>query len=268
MKVPSDCDWDNSIQTLSESADGLFIWASTAVRFVEGERSSRYRCFHNLVCNATSLKLDELYTAILFQVSKWSERDRETLRNIFSLILFAKRPLLDREINEILDVEMDVTSNLLSYFRSLVRYEEGQPIRIYHASFYDYLISCEGSAWYIDVEVERAHVTRRCLERMGDLLRYNICNIPSSFVSNSDVPDLDERVAQCIPSSLKYICCSWAHHLRDVPYSRELYSQLQSFAHNQLLFWFEVLSLTNTFDNNVGPALQFAIDWVGVSTLY
>ncbi|PAV14694.1 nucleotide-binding-oligomerization-domain like receptor [Pyrrhoderma noxium] len=263
LKVPSDCDWDNSIQTLSESADGLFIWASTAVRFVEGERSSRYRCFHNLVCNATSLKLNELYTTILFQVSKWSEGDQETLRNIFSLILFAKRPLLDREINEILDVEMDVTSNLLSYFRSLVRYEEGQPIRIYHASFYDYLISCEGSAWYIDVEVERAHVTRRCLEQMGDLLRYNICNIPSSFVSNSDVTDLDERVAQCIPSSLEYICCNWAHHLRDVPYSRELCSRLQSFAHNQLLFWFEALSLTNTFDNNVGPALRFAIDWIG-----
>ncbi|PAV14651.1 nucleotide-binding-oligomerization-domain like receptor [Pyrrhoderma noxium] len=262
LKVPSDCDWDNSIQTLSESADGLFIWASTAVKFVEGERSSRYRCFHNLVCNATSLKLDELYTAILFQVSKWSERDQETLKNIFSLILFAKRPLLDREINEILDVEMDVTSNLLSYFRSLVRYEEGQPIRIYHASFYDYLISCEGSAWHIDVGVDRANIASRCFKRMSDSLKYNICNLQSGLL-NSNVPNLDERVVQCIPPSLKYMCCNWAHHLRDVPYTQELCSQLQSFVHNQLLFWFEVLSLTNTFDNNVGPALQFAIDWVG-----
>ena len=267
LKVPSDCDWDNSIQTLSESADGLFIWASTAVRFVEGERSSRYRCFHNLVCNATSLKLDELYTAILFQVSKWSEGDQETLKNIFSFILFAKRPLLDREINEILDVEMDVTSNLLSYFRSLVRYEEGQPIRIYHASFYDYLISCKGSAWYIDEGVERANIASRCLKRMSDSLKYNICNLRSGLL-NSNVPNLDERVAQCIPPSLEYTCCNWAHHLRDVPYTQELCSQLQSFVHNQLLFWFEVLSLTNTFDNNVGPALQFAIDWVGVSALY
>ena len=268
LKVPEDCDWDNSIKILSESADGLFIWASTAVKFVEGERSSRYRCFHNLVCNATSLKLDELYTAILFQVSKWSEGDQETLRNIFSLILFAKRPLLDREINEILDVEMDVTSNLLSYFRSLVRYEGGQPIRIYHASFYDYLISCEGSAWHIDVGVERENIARRCLERMGKSLRRNICKILPTYVLNRDVPDLDERVVQCIPPSLEYICCNWAHHLRDVPYSQELCSQLRSFAHNQLLFWFEVLSLTNTFDNNVGPALQFVIDWVGVSALY
>ena len=108
---------------------------------------------------------------------------------------------------------MDVTSNLLSYFRSLVRYEEGQPIRIYHASFYDYLISCEGSAWYIDVGVERENIARRCLERMGMSLSHNICKIPPTYVLNCDVPDLDERVAQCIPPSLEYICCNWAHHL-------------------------------------------------------
>ena len=102
---------------------------------------------------------------------------------------------------------------------------------------------------------------------MSDSLKYNICDLQSGLL-NSNVPNLDERVAQSIPPSLEYICCNWAHHLRDVPYSRELCSQLQSFAHNQLLFWFEVLSLTNTFDNNVGPALQFAIDWIGVSVLY
>ena len=35
LKVPEDCDWDNSIQRLAESADGLFIWASTAIKFVD-----------------------------------------------------------------------------------------------------------------------------------------------------------------------------------------------------------------------------------------
>ena len=265
LRVPDDCDWDNSIQRLAESADGLFIWASTAIKFVEEERSSRYRCFQDLVSKATSLKLDKLYMTVLSQVSKWNEGDKETLRNIFSLILFAKRPLLDSEINEILDVDMDVTQNLLSHFRSLVRYEEGQPIRIHHTSFHDYLISCEGNAWHIDEGVERAKITSKCLERMRDLLRYNICNIPPSYVLNSDVPDLDHRVTRCIPPFLKYICCNWSHHLRDVSYSKELCSQLRSFTHNQLLFWFEILSLVNAFSDHVGPALQLSIDWIGVS---
>ena len=267
--VPQDWDWDEGIRRLADTADGLFIWASTAVRFVKEEKlsRSRYRCFERLVSNANSLKLDELYKTVLDHALEWNEEYKNIFRSIFSLILFAKRPLSDKEINEILDLE-DVTSDVLSYFRSLVRYEEGQPIKIYHASFYDYLISCEGSAWYIDVGVERENIARRCLERMGKSLRHNICKILPTYVLNRDVPDLDERMVQCIPPSLKYICCNWAHHLRDVTYSQELCSRLQSFAHNQLLFWFEVLSLTNTFNNNVGPALQFAIDWIGVSALY
>ncbi|PAV14717.1 nucleotide-binding-oligomerization-domain like receptor [Pyrrhoderma noxium] len=263
LKIPNGCDWDDSIHKLVQGADGLFIWASTAIKFVKEEKWSRYRCFQNLVSNANSLKLDELYKTVLFHALKWDEGDKEIFKSIFSLILFAKRPLLDREINEILDVEMDVTSNVLSYFRSLVVFEPDNPISIRHASFYDYLVSCKEHPWYIDAEVQKSYIATKCLERMGELLKYNICDLQSGYVLNRDVPDLENRVVQCIPPSLKYICCNWAHHLRDVPYTQELCSQLQSFAYNQLLFWFEVLSLTNTFDNNVGPALQFAIDWVG-----
>ena len=265
LNVPDDCEWDSNLRRLSESADGLFIWASTAVRFVREERLFQFRCFQNLVSNANSLKLDELYMTVLGCISEWDEEDRMILRNIFSLILFAKRPLSDTEIDEILDMDKGTTSNLLSYFRSLVRYERGQPITIYHASFYDYLISCEGEPWHVDPSVQRAYIASKCFERMGDLLKYNICNIPSSFALNSDVPDIDNRVTRCIPPFLNYICCNWIHHLQDVSYSQHLCSKLGSFVSKQLLFWFEVLSLTNTFNHHVGPALLFAIEWVGVS---
>ena len=164
-------------------------------------------------------------------------------------------------------MDIDVTSNVLSYFRSLVRYEPRQPITIYHTSFYDYLISCEGRPWYVEPKVQRAHIASKCLEWMGKVLKYNICDIQSSYVLNKDVPNIDDRVTRYIPPFLMYICCNWARHLQDAPYSQKVYSQLQSFAHNQVLFWFEVLSLANTFNDHVGPALLFAIDWVGVSAL-
>ncbi|PAV22982.1 nucleotide-binding-oligomerization-domain like receptor [Pyrrhoderma noxium] len=119
INVPDDCEWDDNLRRLAESADGLFIWASTAVRFVRELKRSRLNSFRDLVLNANSLKLDDLYMTVLSHVSKWNEEDKEILRNIFSLILFAKRPLSDIEIDEILDVEMDTTSDLLSYFHSL-----------------------------------------------------------------------------------------------------------------------------------------------------
>ena len=100
---------------------------------------------------------------------------------------------------------------------------------------------------------------------MGELLRLNICELETSLVFNKDVPDLDERIAKNIPSFLKYICCNWFNHIHDVPYSQELCEQLKSFAYVRLLFWFEVLSLTDTFSNHVGTALLYTIQWVGVS---
>ena len=177
LKVPSDYEWDKSIQTLADSADGLFIWASTAVRFVSEERQFRYNCFQNLVSNAKLLDLGELYTTILVRALEWNEENKEIFKNIFSLILFAKRPLSDEEINEILDMDIDVTSNVLSYFRSLVRYEPGHPVTIYHTSFYDYLISCEGRPWHVDPKMQKAHIASKCLERMRNVLKYNICGI-------------------------------------------------------------------------------------------
>ena len=264
--IPKDKKWYESIRRLADNADGLFIWASTAIKFISEKKLDRFRHLKNLIENRNTLNLNGLYTAILKDAFEWDGEVKEAFVGVFSFILFGKTPLSVQVINGILGI--NTASDVLRFLRSLVVFEPDNPISIRHASFYDYLVSCKEHPWYIDAEVQKLYITTKCLEQMEKSLRHNICKIPPTYVLNRDVPDLDERVAQYIPPSLKYICCNWAHHLRDVPYSKELCSQLQSFAHNQLLFWFEVLSLTNTFDNNVGPALQYAIDWVGVSVLY
>ena len=264
--VPQDWDWEGGVQSLANTADGLFIWASTAIKFISEKKVGRFRHLKNLIENRNTLNLNGLYTAILKDAFEWDGEIKEAFVEVFSFILFGKTPLSVEAINGILGT--NTASDVLTCLRSLVVFELDNPISIRHASFYDYLVSCKEHPWYIDAEVQKSYIAMKCLERMGELLKYNICDLQSGYVLNSDIPDLENRVVQCIPPSLKYICCNWAHHLRDVPYTQELCSQLQSFAHNQLLFWFEALSLTNTFNNNVGPALQFAIDWIGVSVLY
>ena len=138
---------------------------------------------------------------------------------------------------------------------------------IRHASFYDYLVSCKGMPWYIDPDVQKTYIASKCLERMGSSLRYNICNIPSSFVFNTDVPDIDNLVTRYIPPFLQYICCNWSNHLRDVPYSNGLLDSLRGFTYNHLLFWLEVMSLTKTLDSRGGRILTRAISWLGVRLL-
>ncbi|PAV21526.1 nucleotide-binding-oligomerization-domain like receptor [Pyrrhoderma noxium] len=259
--IPQDWSWDEGIQSLVDTADGLFIWASTAIKFISGKKLGRFRHLKNLVENGRTLGLNELYATILENAFEWDDEEKDTFVRVFSLILFGRSPLSDEAINGILGI--DTASEVLSYLHSVVVYEPGNPITIRHASFYDYLVSCKEMPWYIDSEVQKAYIASKCLERMEDLLRYNICKIPSSFVFNKNVPGIDNLVSRYIHPFLKYICCNWARHLQDVPYSQELCSQLRSFVYNQLLFWFEVLSLTSTFNDHVGPALLLAIDWVG-----
>ena len=113
--------------------------------------------------------------------------------------------------------------------------------------------------------MQKKSIVNRCFDRMEELLRLNICELETSLKFNREVPDLREHVKKNIPSFLKYICCNWFNHIRDVSYSRELCEKLKSFAYCQLLFWFEVFSLTETFSDRVGAAFVYTIQWVGVS---
>ena len=264
LRISQGYPWDEGLQRLADTADGLFIWASTAIRFICEEKGfKRLELLKKLVDNGKTVDLNELYATILENALEWDSEAKGAFASVFSFILFGKSPLSDGDINGILGI--DTVPHILMHLRSLVVYEPGNPITIRHASFYDFLVSSKGRPWFVDSEVQRAYIVSRCLERMGHLLKHNICDIPSSSVLNADVPDVDNRVTRCIPPFLKYMCCNWAHHIQDVSYSQELCSRLRSFVYNQLLFWFEVLSLTNTFNHHVGPALVFAIQWVGVS---
>ena len=265
LRVPSDWPWGERLRTFSRSANGLFIWASTAVKFIRDGRLNRFKRLERLVNNPRLLNLNDLYIIVLENAFQWDDDESSIFKDVFSLILFSKSPLSIQDITGILGLQEDTASELLSCLRSLVAYGEGQPIKIHHTSFYDYLVSCVDMPWHIDIEAQKRNIANICFDRMGELLRYDICGLEMSLKFNKDVPDLDERIAKNIPSFLKYVCCNWFNHIRDVPYSPELCKQLKSFAYVRLLFWFEVLSLTETFSDHVGTALLYTIQWVGVS---
>ena len=100
-----------------------------------------------------------------------------------------------------------------------------------------------------------------------DGLKFNICDLETSYRFNSEVPDLEKRFKEAIPTHLFYSCRFWAEQLREVSETdieNDIVFQLRSFPHDRVLYWFEVLSLTKGFD--LAPVfLQFAARWIGVS---
>ena len=265
LKVPSNWPWEDNIEKLSKAADGLFIWASTALKFIFEGMNNRLLYLEELINNPKALNLNELYETVLKTSLNWDEYTKKNFPAVFSLILFGIRPLTDIEIDGILGLREGTTESLLSRLQSLVLYESNHPIRVHHASFHDYLVSCKGMNWYINIDTQKEYIAAKCFERMGRLLRFNICDLESSFIFNKDVHDLGDRIKKNIPSYLQYICCNWVHHLKEVSFSQLLCEKLRSFLYNYLLYWLEVLSLTESFNFCVGSALLYSISWLEVS---
>ena len=270
LRVGRDWPWDENIAKLGRAADGLIIWAATVIEFIDGLGQGGRDRLRDLLSDTRRINLDTLYSTIFENcVNLENALRKEQFSRVVSLILFGRTPMLDVEIDKFLDIKEGTTKDVLRYSRSLIDYEPGcfTPIQIHHISLYDYLISptTAESVWFIDADTEKKRIALRCLELMKRHLRFNICNLESSFILNDDVPDFNERVKKNISPALRYACLHWASHLRDIPYSEELKRQLDHFVYNQLLHWVEILSLTKNLHPFLGSALKHALEWVGVS---
>ena len=260
-------EFDDLKRKLGEAAGGLFIWASTAIRMIQQSSGRRESKFKELA-RGGPLLLDKLYAVALSTALDWNEETKKLFSDIMGLILFGKEQMTDLKIDGILGMK-GATSDILSFLRSLIIYDPGEPIRLHHTSFFDYLISSStrNESWHIDEAGSKRKIAEQCFVGMDRMLHFNMCHLESSYVANKDVVDLEERVHNYISSSLYYICCHWSNHLLDTPYLDGMRDELRVFTYNHLLFWLEVMSVTNTLDTHGGSILTHAISWIGVRLL-
>jgi len=81
---------------------------------------------------------------------------------------------------------------------------------------------------------------------MTTALKFNICELESSYLSNVEVRDLEERISQKIPGALQYSCIHWSRHLCSDwdPTCVDIEEALDKFLKGEWpLYWLEVLSV-------------------------
>jgi len=78
---------------------------------------------------------------------------------------------------------------------------------------------------------------------MRTQLKFNICELESSFVFDKDVLDLQDRIKKFISPALSYACQYWGEHLRQGNFTDKAHGRLVDFLTHRLLFWMEVLNL-------------------------
>ena len=269
-------DWpgEEKVQVLASSAAGLFIWASTAVKFIEDGIHPDQQLdilLHPHPREAESA-LDALYAMALRAAAKWDSDDVCTgFRAVLGAIVTARAPLSDTMIDRLFSLDGPRSSRfILSRLRCLFQWSPGQPAWVLHASFQDYLTDpkrCGDQHWFIDTSFHHHHLALSCFRTMKTDLKFNICDLETSHVSNDDVLDLPDRIQKYIPNRLSYSCRFWAEHVRRTKFraDADVIACLDEFLCRRLLYWLEVLSLIKAV-HIASPALSSIVDWFPVSS--
>ncbi|KAL5536207.1 hypothetical protein ACEPAF_28 [Sanghuangporus sanghuang] len=263
---------ENEINILADAAAGLFIWASTVIKLVE-EYTFPRRKLRELTSNTRRIAgINNLYASILLGSIKWDDDETKVwTTRILALIVLGKAPLTISTIGTILGLSRQDCHDVLSRLRSIVDYSgEGnpeRPVRLFHTSLSDYLLSCtpsEKEPWFIDAISENSFIALRCFAVMKDDLRFNMCGIKSSRVSMGDdySAGLDMNNETNISSHLEYACLWWARHLCDTNYSFLLHENLSDHIYTRLLFWFEALSILKRFLHIASQVLLDCSRWI------
>ena len=266
-KSRSDCDfaegWPNSsdIDILCTKAAGLFIYASTVIKFVAfryqtpTEQLERIISLpHNTLYEGRA-GVDLLYTQILEQAAAdvcIVQDDGEIysrFKTVVGAVLLVYNPLPVKVLSDLL--RLPNISTTLHSLHSLLLIPESpeDPIHTFHKSFPDFLTDptrCKDEKFFVQPSVHHAELLFLCLRFMGGKLGRNICDL-DDYAVLSEVKDLSTQKKNKIGGALEYACQFWTKHLLGVPsnspHVQEVQREIGQFFVKHLLHWIEVLVL-------------------------
>ncbi|KIM28355.1 hypothetical protein M408DRAFT_140331 [Serendipita vermifera MAFF 305830] len=159
------------------------------------------------------------------------------------------RALCDEAIAAFTGVEVSLVSSWVDDLGSLLYRDPTMQrgIRVRHISILEYFAGpfCPLD-FRVDLKQADVELTIYTFQTMMKELRFNICGLETSYLSNSDVENLSVRVQENLSDILQYSCLHWASHLsaNSDPASKEIYAFLDAFLRGEhFLYWLEVLSL-------------------------
>jgi len=272
-RTRSDCDfmqdWPNpsEINILCDKAAGLFIYASTVVKFVGFKNCTPTEQLDQIISLPQSTVhegqpgIDLLYTQVLEQavdeVGTNAGEIHSRFRTVVGAVLLVFNPLPMTALSDLLKMTNISTTLRSLHSVLLVPDNTEDPILAFHKSFPDFLmdpVRCKHEQFFVEPAAHHTDILLSCLRLMGERLKRNICNLDDDAVL-SEVGDLPTHKKNHIGEALEYACKFWAKHLLRVPRNSshigEVQEAIEKFFTTQLLYWIEVLALMGDLDVGV-----------------
>jgi hypothetical protein len=253
---------DNEIKALTKKSSGLFIFASTLVKFVASEHHEPNERLQLVLSKGSGTThegrtgIDSLYSQVLLHAFSDVGEPAvfDNARRVLETIILAFVPLSRRELSGILHIPASTIRTTLRHLHSviLVPDDEAKEIRLFHKSFPDFLQDnrrCTDHRFRINSEARHGDMVFSCLKLVKKVKR-NPCSLPP-FAMNQDVPDLPQLLKNKLDGAVRYACRYWAGHLKLSPtsggYVRQAIASTTWMLRNAPP-WIEVMSLENRLE--------------------
>ena len=249
--LPTDWPEIHVEKELAERAGGVFIWAVTALEFIE-QGDPVERLYTIQAGGLPSRGVHALYKQIL-GASFPEDTDSSKFVKLASAVIAAQKYLTVEDWEYLLQMDDQDEGVVKSVHSLLSTVMDADVVRFRHQSFVDFLLgsndvatnhSESGCSERFRVDISEGHRTlaRESFRLMNSYLCFNTCNIDSSYNPINRVSTSTH--VNVIAPALAYACEFWEFHLQHLrPSDRIDTSLILRFLHETSLYWIESLSV-------------------------
>ena len=252
------------IQALVEMAIPLFIFASTACRYIGDERDNpkkRLASFLQYQTTNQASRLDNTYLPILIHLfDEEDEQDREKqiseFREVVGSIVVLESPLSIPSLAHLLNIPKEDIKCRLDLLHSVLNIpsDEDMPVRLLHLSFRDFLLDTQKrgkSPFWVNEKKTHKKLASNCLQLLSSpkSLRQNMCNLTRPGILRSEVND--QMIGSALSPEIQYACRYWAHHLEQSEGRICDGDPVHNFLKKYFLYWLEAMSLMGEVSESI-----------------
>ncbi|KAF7540571.1 hypothetical protein G7054_g1266 [Neopestalotiopsis clavispora] len=253
-------DWPGTqfIKRLVEISGGLFIWASTACRYIREGRRLATRRISTLVNGHSSgmgpeKQLDQIYTTVLRAAIEQGYSDLEKkelyglLREVLGSITILFSPLSINSLSNLIPASSSDINETLADLHTIFRIPDqmDRVIRFHHPTFRDFLFNrqrCSDLNFWVDEKQAHKAMAENCIQLMSKVLKRDICGLqlPGTLLEDIEPKLIKERITP----ELEYACRYWVQHYRESGTVLRDGDEAHLFFEEFFLNWLECMTLT------------------------
>ncbi|KAF5370290.1 hypothetical protein D9758_006970 [Tetrapyrgos nigripes] len=241
---------ESNVNKLANMSGKLFIYAATIVKFILEADSFNAKKRMNRVLDLKykpekhqTKGLDELYDTILDNsMENLVSEEKEHHLSILHTVITVCRPVSPSVISTMVGLESEEVEIVIRKLHSVLYIADSdQAIYTLHASFPDYILAKGRAkeAFWCNEELNHTILGKACFKNMMEKLKFNIGEIPSSFLMDKEVPDRLKNIDE----TLEYSCTYWPHHFSGSNFERDIVEVWERFMKERSIFWIEAMNL-------------------------